>query len=262
MRSTAGLIVAFVLWGCSSSPAKKQDAGASDAIVETDGAPGIGKPDGPTDVGLVADLAPVADVGPTGQDTRADIPATGKDGPADGPTADAKIEPDAPAIPSDGVIDMPDVPAEPIDGQQDGPVVQTDGSLDRPAASLDGGAGCSSLGPCECLRSSGCAPIAEACWCPTECGMVCTCGGGRFVGCVPYGLSSCESASERVAKLCPDIAVPVTNLCASSSSECIAKCLDEVTSCSDLECALCSTCSGCDDTFSRCYQDCWLMMRG
>jgi hypothetical protein len=259
MRWSAGLIVAFVLWGCSDSRTNKPAVDASDAIVEPDGAPDNAKPDGPTDVEPATDLAPVADVGPAGQDGRADTPAVTKDAPADRLAPDAEDQPDVPAIPSDGAIDLP---AEPVDGHQDGPTGQTDGSTDGVVAGLDGGAGCSSLGPCECLESSGCAPIAEACWCPTECGMVCTCGGGRFVGCVPRGLSTCESASERVAKLCPDIAVPVTNLCASSSSECIAKCLDEVTSCSDLECALCSTCSGCDDTFSRCYQDCWLMMRG
>ena len=72
-----------------------------------------------------------------------------------------------------------------------------------------------------------------------------------------------REAVQQVAKLCPDVAAAVTHLCTSSPVECIAKCLNEVTSCSDLACTICTTCA-CGDAFSRCFDDCRLAlpMRG
>jgi hypothetical protein len=139
-------------------------------------------------------------------------------------------------------------------------MTDTSGPPDVPASAIDSAAGCSSLGSCDCIATRGCAPIAEGCWCPTECGIVCGCGGGRYVGCTAVGLQTCTGASDRVAKLCPDIAAGVAHLCTSSPVECITKCLDEVSSCADLACTLCTTCA-CGDAFSLCFDDCRQALR-
>jgi len=121
---------------------------------------------------------------------------------------------------------------------------------------------CLTLGSCDCMANPDCAPIAESCWCPTECGVVCTCGGGRYWGCAPAGLATCAGARDRLAKLCPDVAGGVTQLCESSSGECIAKCLNDFTSCHDIECAFCTVCPGCASIYHRCFDECRDATRG
>jgi hypothetical protein len=126
------------------------------------------------------------------------------------------------------------------------------------AGSDSGGSSCSALDECACLASKTCAPIAEACYCPScEPGVVCACGGGRYVGCAPAGQSSCTDARARVASLCPQLASDsFKNLCNQKGTECITKCLNEVTACGDLACSMCDQCDCAGDTFSSCVAAC------
>ena len=130
----------------------------------------------------------------------------------------------------------------------------TDARGDAPPAS------CTGLDECTCLATSACSPIAEACWCPfPQCNpsAACFCGGGRFIGCAPQGISTCAEAKTRVAALCPTLSGPTFDgLCARTSPECVTKCLAEVNSCSDLSCTFCEACDCAGDHFSACYGQC------
>jgi hypothetical protein len=117
---------------------------------------------------------------------------------------------------------------------------------------------CVGLDECSCLATKGCAPIAESCYCPTQCtGAVCVCGGGRFLGCAPTDLNTCTAAKARVGSLCPQLkGATWDGLCQQSDSACVTKCLDEVTSCGDLSCSMCEACDCASDAFMRCRGAC------
>jgi hypothetical protein len=139
-----------------------------------------------------------------------------------------------------------------------------DGRLDA-VSGLDGkreaGArACSSFDECECLEANGCAPIAEPCWCPEACGAICTCGGGRYIGCAPIDRYTCAGASKQVASLCPAVAAEVEALC-SSGAPCAIKCLNEVETCDDVMCTTCKDCKCVQDDYSRCVEECNLQLR-
>jgi hypothetical protein len=119
---------------------------------------------------------------------------------------------------------------------------------------------CVGLDECACGNANGCAPIAERCYCPfPKCGAsgACICGGGHFVGCAPVDLTTCTSAKDRVAALCPSLKGAIFDgLCPSSANPCTTKCLNEVTSCSDVRCSFCETCGCLGDPFSACVAAC------
>jgi hypothetical protein len=166
------------------------------------------------------------------------------------------------AIQADGIAPMAGGgvigPSSTIDSQPADVAEKPDAEPDVSAT----GSACPTLGSCECMANSDCAPLAESCWCPTECGVVCKCGGGRYWGCAPVGLATCASASDRLAKLCPDLAAAVTRLCESSPSECIANCLNEITSCDALQCMFVTVAPGCSGLYRRCINACMLASRG
>lgn len=126
------------------------------------------------------------------------------------------------------------------------------------AGADSGGSSCSALDECACMASKTCAPIAEACYCPScEPGVVCACGGGRYVGCAPVDTATCTSARARVASLCPQLtSATFKNLCTQKGSECTTKCLNEVTACGDITCSMCEGCDCAGDKFSRCMATC------
>jgi hypothetical protein len=118
---------------------------------------------------------------------------------------------------------------------------------------------CVDLDECACGAANGCSIISEACYCPfPQCGSgACICGGGRFIGCAPVELSTCGNAKARVGALCPNIKSTVfDNLCSQTNSACITKCLNEVTSCSDVSCAFCDYCDCATDRFLTCVGKC------
>ena len=119
---------------------------------------------------------------------------------------------------------------------------------------------CVGLDECTCADTPGCSVMAEACYCPfPQCGAgACFCGGGRYIGCAPVELASCDSAKARVFALCPTLAGPTFDgLCApSDDTVCITECLNEVTSCTDLFCTFCEGCDCATDRFSSCVAGC------
>ena len=119
---------------------------------------------------------------------------------------------------------------------------------------------CVDLDPCACLTSPGCAPVAQACWCPfPQCDQnaACVCGGGQFISCAPAATATCDGAKARVSTLCPTIAGPTFDgLCRWSAPECVTKCLNEVSSCGDVGCSFCEACDCQGDPFNTCYQHC------
>jgi hypothetical protein len=118
---------------------------------------------------------------------------------------------------------------------------------------------CVDLDACSCMNANGCSLIAEACFCPfPQCGAgACVCGGGNFIGCAPVELSTCDKAKARVAALCPTLkGATFDNLCSQKSSECITKCLNDVTACSDVFCTFCETCDCATDNFLGCVGKC------
>jgi len=130
----------------------------------------------------------------------------------------------------------------------------------RPDAGVDGGKmACVDLDECRCRAANGCAFLAESCYCPyPQCGAgACVCGGGKFIGCVPVNLSTCDAAKARVAELCPSLHGPTFDkLCEQSSATCITKCLGDVTSCDDVFCTFCEDCKCTADPFSTCVASC------
>jgi hypothetical protein len=118
---------------------------------------------------------------------------------------------------------------------------------------------CVDLAECTCQATSGCSPIAEACYCP-QCGSdpdVCKCSGGRFLGCAPASLATCTAAKARVAALCPQFSGTIwDNLCAQSDSACATKCLNEVNACGDMSCSLCAACDCAGDRYMTCLGKC------
>ena len=121
-------------------------------------------------------------------------------------------------------------------------------------------ADCKTLDECACHRTNGCAPIAEGCYCPfPQCSSngACVCVGGKYLGCSPAGLATCSGAKAQLAALCPTLKGPTFDaLCSGTNSACITKCLDEVTSCSDVFCTFCEACDCASDRFSQCLGTC------
>ncbi len=118
---------------------------------------------------------------------------------------------------------------------------------------------CVGLDECTCSATAGCSLIAEPCYCPfPQCGSgACFCGGGRYIGCAPVDLASCDSAKARVSALCPQLGGPTfDNLCAGTDSNCITKCLNDVTSCGDVSCSFCEGCDCATDPFLTCMGKC------
>jgi len=119
---------------------------------------------------------------------------------------------------------------------------------------------CVSLDECTCWLTNGCSPITESCWCPyPQCSQSgdCVCGGGKFIGCAPVQLTTCTTAKARVASMCPQLSgATFDSLCQQSDSACITKCLNDVTSCSDISCSMCEACDCVGDAFSQCRASC------
>jgi hypothetical protein len=117
---------------------------------------------------------------------------------------------------------------------------------------------CVNLDECSCLTANGCSPIAESCYCPSQCnGSVCKCGGGKSVGCAPVDLSTCANAKARVGTLCPKLSgATFDGLCSQTNTLCITKCLNDVTSCSDVGCTFCEACDCATDNFLTCVGKC------
>jgi hypothetical protein len=119
---------------------------------------------------------------------------------------------------------------------------------------------CVALDECTCGKTSGCVSIAEACYCPyPQCGKsgACFCGGGLFIGCAPTNLATCTAAKDRVATLCPQLkGATFGSLCQASDSSCITKCLNDVTSCSDVFCSFCDECNCAGGAFMACRTKC------
>jgi hypothetical protein len=109
------------------------------------------------------------------------------------------------------------------------------------------------------MAANGCGVLAESCYCPfPQCGSgACVCGGGRFIGCAPVSLSTCADAKARIADLCPSIeGATFDNLCAQTNTACITKCLNDVTSCSEVFCTFCDDCDCATDDFLICVGKC------
>jgi hypothetical protein len=138
--------------------------------------------------------------------------------------------------------------------------VPPDPGVTREAGGETATASCTGLDACTCLATSGCAPIAEPCWCPfPQCNSsaACICGGGRFVGCAPQASATCADAKAHLAALCPTLRGPTFDgLCTRPAPECVIKCLAEVSSCGDISCTLCEACDCIGDHFSTCYGQC------
>ena len=119
---------------------------------------------------------------------------------------------------------------------------------------------CIGLDECTCGKTSGCASIAEACYCPyPQCGNdgACICGGGQFIGCAPANLATCTAAKARVATLCPQLkGATFTGLCQQTDSACVTKCLNDATSCTDVFCSFCEGCDCASDAFMACRAKC------
>jgi hypothetical protein len=118
---------------------------------------------------------------------------------------------------------------------------------------------CVGLDECTCASTSGCSVIAEPCYCQfPQCGSgACFCGGGRYIGCAPVDLASCDSAKARVSALCPQLSGPTfDNLCAGTDTNCITKCLNDVTSCGDVSCSFCEGCDCATDPYLTCVGKC------
>jgi hypothetical protein len=117
---------------------------------------------------------------------------------------------------------------------------------------------CTALDECSCLTSSHCRAISQACYCPQCSGsVVCKCGGGKFVGCASPELATCTNAQARVAALCPQLAdTSFSKVCDQSASECVTRCLNEVTSCDDIFCTFCEACDCATDSYYTCLGNC------
>ena len=113
---------------------------------------------------------------------------------------------------------------------------------------------------CTCVATSGCAAIAESCWCPSpkcEASANCVCGGGRFISCAPANWSTCATAKARIGALCPSInSETFKSLCDSPMVPCTTKCLAEVKSCIEVSCSFCDACDCAGDAYGACYQQC------
>ena len=132
--------------------------------------------------------------------------------------------------------------------------------VDAGASADTGKLACATLDECSCGATSGCAVISEACYCPyPKCNPngACFCGGGKYLGCAPTDLTTCAAAKTRVASLCPTLKGAIFDgLCQQSDSACSTKCLDEVTSCSDIACSMCEACDCAGDAYSKCMGKC------
>lgn len=119
---------------------------------------------------------------------------------------------------------------------------------------------CTSLDECSCVSANGCSVIAESCYCPyPKCSQdgACVCGGGKFLGCAPIKVSTCAAAKARVAGMCPSLSgATFASLCAQSESACTTKCLNDVTSCSQVSCSFCEGCGCMADAFQTCLAKC------
>ena len=121
-------------------------------------------------------------------------------------------------------------------------------------SSLDGKTGpdtCASLGACECMAASNrCTPVAEACWCPSECNpnIACICGGGRFLGCQPNDLvASCAEWLTSVQSQCAGepFVQYIGDLCTTANPICVSSCLANLKNfgqCAEIDCSFCPVC--------------------
>jgi hypothetical protein len=70
-------------------------------------------------------------------------------------------------------------------------------------------------------------------------------------------LSTCANAKARVGTLCPKLSgATFDSLCSQTNTLCITKCLNDVTSCSDVGCAFCDACGCATDNFLTCVGKC------
>jgi hypothetical protein len=110
--------------------------------------------------------------------------------------------------------------------------------------------GCAALGACACAAASDrCIARTEACYCPTECApeIVCICGGGRFLACedkAPTTAMACTTELARVQQACAmqPFVNYISDLCSTRAPSCVASCLQNLGSCSEIDCSFCPVC--------------------
>jgi hypothetical protein len=145
---------------------------------------------------------------------------------------------------------------------------------------------CAGLDECSCAQAPGCVPITTDCWCPpVTCGLsrVCSCQGGRFLGCGPAGKScrpthcpllgepslpddrgcltcavptDCATAVALLTATCPSLPADIGALCNQDPSVCATFCLGQIRSCENATCGLCSGCACSNDSFTSCMDEC------
>jgi hypothetical protein len=118
----------------------------------------------------------------------------------------------------------------------------------------DGGAPptnpCVALGACGCMAASDrCTARTEACYCPTECSpeIVCVCGGGHFLACEDKAATTTNACLSQVARVQQACAAQpfvnyITDLCSARNPTCVASCLENLSSCSEIDCRFCPVC--------------------
>ena len=125
------------------------------------------------------------------------------------------------------------------------------GTLGGPDGAAPPNNGCAALGACACMAASDrCTAKTEACYCPTECSpeLVCVCGGGQFLACEDKVIHSmppyCTLQLSRVQQACA--AQPfvqyIADICPTSNDACVASCLGNLRSCSEIDCSFCPVC--------------------
>jgi hypothetical protein len=111
--------------------------------------------------------------------------------------------------------------------------------------------GCAALGACACMAASDrCTARTEACYCPSECApeIACICGGGKFLACEDAIIHptppSCLAQALRVQQQCAaqPLVQFVDDLCRTQTDPCVANCLANLGSCSEIDCSLCPAC--------------------
>lgn len=144
---------------------------------------------------------------------------------------------------------------------------------------------CIGKASCDCRTSPACQPIGTVCYCPTECGIDCVCGGGSYLGCAPKASgcastvacrpagrpgpqdqrgcfdcvypATCETAAASLRDGCPGKRTMLTALSCDKAPECVTRCINAVNSCSDIGCGFCAAC-GCAalGPFEQCVLAC------
>ena len=128
--------------------------------------------------------------------------------------------------------------------------------------------GCAALGACGCMAASDrCVSRTEACWCPSECApeIVCICGGGRFLACedkAPTTAMACSTELARVQQACAmqPFVNYIGDLCSTRDPTCVAGCLQNLGSCSNIDCRFCTVCDCAEpigpNPFAECLASC------